>query len=189
MADPSEADVVWANVGADGGSMPIVLLSRSRLAERLELTAAASSGGGSGWAEPAVIAAVVSGTVALLTFRLNTRHSRIDRQRQLFAVAFGAIMAYREYPHIVRRRDEVSRAAERARIGTALSDVQQQINMFAGQLEIEGPLRWLLLPASCPSDSGASRRDDPSRVEHSTGGNRRSDPRTNLDRLLVAGGL
>ena len=75
------------------------------------------------WLASAVVAALVSATVALLTLALNGRRARLDRQRQLFAAAFDAAITYREYVFIVRRRakdkdgktrDEIFRASSAA---------------------------------------------------------------------------
>jgi hypothetical protein len=87
----------------------------------------------------AVIAALVAGLATLVTFALSGRRERKDRQRQVFAAAFGAVAAYREFPFIVRRRDASNDAAERVRISSSLSDVQQQLVRHRAILRVEAP--------------------------------------------------
>ena len=78
------------------------------------LLAAQSGGSNSSLWAPAVVAAIVAAAVSLTTFALTTRRARLDRQRQVFGDAFEAVMDYREYPFIVRRRNP-----QRAGEGTA----------------------------------------------------------------------
>lgn len=94
------------------------------------------------WVGPAIVAAAVSGLVALVTVALSSRQVRKDRQRQLFADAFAACQAYKEFPYRVRRRrsdkdDEA--AADRTRLTTELSDVQSKLNDFKARLRVEAP--------------------------------------------------
>lgn len=100
--------------------------------------AESSTGSTPAWAT-AVIAAGVAAAVALTTFVLAGRRVRLDRQRQVFAEAFQAVMEYREYPYIVRRRTLDDPARERRRISTALSDVQVRLNAYQARLRIEDP--------------------------------------------------
>jgi|SRR5579862_4637693 len=99
-------------------------------------TAVASSS--PGWFTSAILAAFVSAAVALVSVAWNGRRGRLDRQRQLFADALGAVMAYREYPFIVRRRPSDDAAARHA-ISSELSRIQAQLNTFRGQLLVEAP--------------------------------------------------
>lgn len=91
-----------------------------------------------GWFTSAILAALVSAAVAIATVVWNGRRNRLDRQRQLFAEAFGAVMAYREYVFIVRRRP-ADDAAARHTISSDLSRIQAQLNTFRGQLLVEAP--------------------------------------------------
>ena len=91
-----------------------------------------------GWFTSAILAALVSAAVALVTVAWNGRRNRLDRQRQLFAEALGAVMAYREYVFIVRRRPDDD-AQTRHSITSELSQVQAQLNTFRGQLLVEAP--------------------------------------------------
>lgn len=94
------------------------------------------------WIGPAIVAAAVSGLVALTTVGLNARQARKDRQRQLFAEAFTAIQLYKEFPYRIRRRrsdkkDEA--AADIVRLTTEFSDVQAKLNDYASRLRVEAP--------------------------------------------------
>jgi len=88
---------------------------------------------------PAIVAAVVAAVVSLMTFMLAGRRARLDRQRQVLADAFEAVMEYREYPFIVRRRNPNEGAEERRRISGDLSRVQARMNGFKARLLVEDP--------------------------------------------------
>jgi len=106
------------------------------LPEVVLLATGTTSSGSSLWT-PALIAAAIAAVVSLGTFALTARRGRVDRQRQVFAGAFEAVTAYREYPYIVRRRDPGKEADERVRISNALSTVQAQLNGYRARLKIE----------------------------------------------------
>jgi hypothetical protein len=91
------------------------------------------------WWAPAIVAAIVAAAVSLTTFALAGRRARLDRQRQVFAEAFEAVMEYREYPFIVLRRSKDEPATERARISGDLSTVQARLNGFKARLRVEAP--------------------------------------------------
>ena len=93
----------------------------------------------SSWLVPAITAAIVAAAVSLTTFALSGRRARLDRQRQVFADAFEAVMEYREYPFIVRRRSKDEQAKERVRISSVLSSVQARLNGFKARLRVEAP--------------------------------------------------
>ena len=88
---------------------------------------------------PAIVAAIVAAAVSLTTFAIAGRRARLDRQRQVFADAFEAVMDYREYPFIVRRRDPTDPAKERQRLSGELSGVQARMNAFKARLLVEDP--------------------------------------------------
>jgi hypothetical protein len=85
-----------------------------------------------------VVAAVVAGVVSLGTTAVEGRKARVDRQRQVFAAAFEACASYKEFPYIVRRRNEGD-PSERARIAGELTSVQRQLNNSLAILQIEAP--------------------------------------------------
>jgi hypothetical protein len=100
------------------------------------MIAAASSG--VSLLQSAVVAALVAAAVSLTTLWVTERRARQDRQRQLFAEAFEACIAYREFVYIVRRRANDS-AEERVRISGALSAVQQRLRAAEARLRVEAP--------------------------------------------------
>jgi len=88
---------------------------------------------------PTIVLAILALAVSLATFFLAGRRARLDRQRQVFADAFEAVMEYREYPFIVRRRSPEEPAKERQRISGDLSRLQAKLNAFKARLLIEDP--------------------------------------------------
>ena len=84
--------------------------------------------------EAILIAAAVSSAVALLGIWQTARTARQDRQRRLFGEALAAVMEYREYPFIVRRRTS---DAERGEISRELSKIQAALNRYSGMLAAE----------------------------------------------------
>lgn len=93
-----------------------------------------AAGTGIGRWEAILIAAAVSACVALLGIWQGARTARQDRQRRLFGEALAAVMEYREYPYIVRRRTSDK---ERSDISRALSGVQGSLNRYVAILTIE----------------------------------------------------
>lgn len=94
---------------------------------------------GTWWLAPAIIAALIAATIGIWTIMVNGRRARVDRQRQLFAAAFGDVAAYREYPYIVRRRRHDEPGAERSRISGELSEIQRRLNHNRAVLRVESP--------------------------------------------------
>jgi hypothetical protein len=88
---------------------------------------------------PAIIAAVITGCIAIVTMIVNGRRSRTDRQRAMFADAHGDVAAYSEYAYIVRRRRHDKAEAERTRISNGLSAVQQRLIRHQALLRVEAP--------------------------------------------------
>jgi hypothetical protein len=89
--------------------------------------------------QSSVVAAVVAGAVSLTALVSTSRRDRLDRQRKLFAEAFEACIAYREYAYVVRRRDVAQPSSERARISTELSQVQMRLQSYCALLRVEAP--------------------------------------------------
>lgn len=84
--------------------------------------------------EAILIAAFVSAVVALVGIWQSARSSRQDRQRHLFGEAFAAVMDYREFAYIIRRRasDE-----ENSEISRELSTVQAALDRYRAILAVE----------------------------------------------------
>ena len=99
--------------------------------------AAAGGGASTGLWGPALVSALIAGGIALFTFAVNHQRARKDRQRELFANAFAVVTEYREYPFIVRRRDE--QGTDRQTITRDLSVVQARLNQYIARLRIEAP--------------------------------------------------
>lgn len=81
-----------------------------------------------------LVPALVSATVAVLALVAGARSRTKDRQRELFGLAFAAIMDYREFVYIVRRRTETT---DRETVTDALSHVQASLNTYRARLRIE----------------------------------------------------
>lgn len=80
-----------------------------------------------------VVASVVSGTIALLTFWANGVRQERGRRQRLYADALAVLVAYREFAYVIRRRrtplpghEEVA-GEERIRISEALREVQKDL--------------------------------------------------------------
>lgn len=91
------------------------------------------------WLAPAIVAAALTGLIGVCTLLVNGRRSRVDRQRVLFGQALGDLAGYREFVYIVRRRRHDEPAAERVRISTELSNVQQKLNQHSAVMRVESP--------------------------------------------------
>jgi len=87
--------------------------------------------------ESALVAAFVAAAVSLGTLWWNTRQTRLDRQRAVFAGAFAAVADYREFSFIVRRRD--STGADRSMIHRDLSKVQAALHRYEAMIQVEAP--------------------------------------------------
>jgi hypothetical protein len=59
------------------------------------------------------------------------------RRREMFARAFAACQAYREFPYVVRRRGPSDPEAERLRISGELRQVQQELAFCVGWMTTE----------------------------------------------------
>jgi len=94
---------------------------------------------GNPWIGPVIVAAIVSGVVALAQIWLNARREARDRQRKLFDAAFEVCMAYRELPYMVRRRRADQPAEERIRLSTVISETQRRLNHHQAVLRVEAP--------------------------------------------------
>jgi hypothetical protein len=85
----------------------------------------------------AVVSAGVAALVALLTVYLTGRRAAADRQRALFAEAYGTCAKYREFVFRVRRRAP-GLEAQRA-LTEQFSDVQQELTQHQAVLMVEAP--------------------------------------------------
>jgi hypothetical protein len=105
----------------------------------LMLAAANPTTSSTGWIAPTIVLSILALVISVGTFFVADRRARLDRQRQVFGDAFAAVMAYREYPFIVRRRNQDEASKEPQRISADLSDLQAKLNGFKGTLRVEDP--------------------------------------------------
>lgn len=113
------------------------------------------------WVAPAIIAAVITGVIAVITLIINGRRARSDRQRELFGAAFGDVASYCEFPYVVRRRRHDQPEEERVRMSTELSDVQRRLNHNRAALRVEAPRvarAYAALVSAAKATAGASIR-------------------------------
>jgi hypothetical protein len=123
-------------------------VARSRLAARyaageerlISIAARATSVKDSVW-DPVVVAAVITAGFAIVSWVLNAITTAIredrGRRRDSFSKAFAAIVAYAEFPYVVRRRDPRKEVDERIRISEALRGIQQEIAYYEAWLSGE----------------------------------------------------
>lgn len=100
----------------------------------------------SGWTTAAIatiVASVVSGAIALLTFWANGVRQERGRRQGLYADALAVLVAYREFAFVIRRRRAASHGheeiagEERVRISEALRDVQKDLVYLKAWIKAE----------------------------------------------------
>jgi hypothetical protein len=87
----------------------------------------------------AVVAALVSAAVGLITQHWTARLQVAARRRELYAKALEACVAYRELPYAIRRRRKDQPEEERVRLSEILRTIQQQLAFYAAWIESESP--------------------------------------------------
>jgi hypothetical protein len=105
-----------------------------------------ASASGSGWTTAAIatiVAALVSGAISLCTFWAGGVRKEQERRRALHADALAALVSYREFAYVIRRRrapipghEEIA-GEERVRISEALRGVQKEIAYFSAWVRSE----------------------------------------------------
>lgn len=100
----------------------------------------------SGWTTAAiatVVAMAVSGIIAFLTFWAAGVRQERSRRQQLYADALAALVAYREFAYVIRRRrgpipghEEIA-GEERVRISEALREVQKDVAFHSAWIKAE----------------------------------------------------
>jgi hypothetical protein len=88
---------------------------------------------------PAVVAAVVSAAVSFAMLWFTARREDRRHRRELFAEAYAAYSAYREFPYVVRRRRHDQPEGERQRISGELRAVQERLSFFLAWTRVEDP--------------------------------------------------
>lgn len=93
--------------------------------------------------EATIVGAAVAGGASLIVFTANSiiaasRENR-NRKRDVFATAFQACMAYKEFPYVVRRRRPNNSADERVRISGELRSIQERLSYYTAWMATESP--------------------------------------------------
>ncbi|MDZ7678576.1 MAG: hypothetical protein U5K29_08480 [Acidimicrobiales bacterium] len=88
---------------------------------------------------PALIAGGFALLVALLSPAFTAAAERRLRKREVLAKAVGALASYREYPYVIRRRDESNPEAERRRISTEVMAIQRELTEASIWIGAEAP--------------------------------------------------
>ena len=88
-----------------------------------------------------LIVAALTGAGSLLTlatgFWVSGHRERMNRGRDVFSKAFIAVLAYEEFPFVVRRRRANAPEEERIRISTELRSVQEEVAYYTAWLSTE----------------------------------------------------
>ena len=87
------------------------------------------------WAAAIGTAITVGTLIANMTSSL--RQARINRRRQAFSDAYRAIVAYSEYPYVLRRRNPEAPADERRRISAELQKIQEDLAFHSAWVQTE----------------------------------------------------
>ncbi|MFN8160892.1 MAG: hypothetical protein U0R52_07605 [Solirubrobacterales bacterium] len=100
----------------------------------------------SGWTAAAIatiVAGGVSAIVALISLWITGVRQERSRRQQLYADALAAVVSYREFVYVIRRRaapspghEEIA-GEERVRISEALREVQRDIAYFSAWMRTE----------------------------------------------------
>lgn len=85
-----------------------------------------------------LIAAILTGLVALVVLAVNQYQARQDARRKDFAEALAAVERYAELPYRIRRRQE-STPEVRGRIAEFIHEVQQDLLFHKSWMPIQAP--------------------------------------------------
>lgn len=120
-------------------------------------------GGGVPWI---LLAAALTGLVAVVLAWAKARSEARARSRLFFAEAYQWYAAYKEFPYAVRRRRttprETAAAEERVRLSEAMREVQANIDYFRLWTALEDPAAgaaYATLLAQCRIVAGGSVRE------------------------------
>jgi hypothetical protein len=87
---------------------------------------------------PAAVSLVVTLLASVAGWWWQLRQQRRAEQARLYADAYAAVQAYKEFPYVVHRRNPDEPAAERVRISEALRGIQQDISFHTAWVELHG---------------------------------------------------
>lgn len=137
--------------------------STSELREPTREQDVAAPGGGVPWI---LLAAALTGLVAVVLAWAKARSEARARSRLLFAEAYQWYAAYKEFPYAVRRRRTTPResaaADERIRLSEAMREVQAKLDYFRVWTALEDPAAgaaYATLLKQCRIVAGASIRE------------------------------
>lgn len=77
-----------------------------------------------------VVAALITTTINIILARKKNRQEERSRIRTVLAEAFAAYTQYREYPYVIRRRNDAKPADERVRISELIRATQERISFY-----------------------------------------------------------
>lgn len=88
---------------------------------------------------PALVSLVTTLLVSGVGWWWTLRQRRRAEQARLYADAYTAVRAYKEFPYVVRRRNAEDPAGERLRISEALRTIQQDLAFHAAWITLHSP--------------------------------------------------
>lgn len=128
--------------GPTPASGPLTTTSTAVATEQPSATSANAGVGGGALGlllTGAVIAAVIGAVVNTALARRKSLEEERARVRGVFAEAFEAVAAYKEFPYAIRRRRHDEPAAERVRLAEAMSEVQAKLSYYLAWSKAESP--------------------------------------------------
>lgn len=88
------------------------------------------------WISAPVIAAIITGFVALLGLAVNQYRARQDQRRKDFAEALAAVERYAELPYRILRR-QGSSPEVREKLAEKIHEIQQDLLFYKGWIRIQ----------------------------------------------------
>jgi hypothetical protein len=108
-----------------------------------------------------IIAAIIAASVATFGYVITARAKLLEQRRRTYAAALAAVEAYKQLPYRIRRRPDDS-SATRGALGTAISDIQRDLDFYRRLLDLDSPklgnAYYALVQAS--RDQGKQHRDE-----------------------------
>jgi hypothetical protein len=87
----------------------------------------------------AVLAASITGCVAIGQWWANGRRQERDRKQETFAAAFEACIEYSEMPYAIRRRRTDAAGEERVRLSEQVRAIQIKLTRYEAWVRFESP--------------------------------------------------
>lgn len=86
-----------------------------------------------------LLGSVIGLTTLVVNLSISLYKDRTARRRELYAEAYRAVVAYAEFPYVVRRRSVSNPESERIRISTDIRFIQERIAFYTAWIRIEAP--------------------------------------------------